>query len=73
MRKDFSTKVVNFAETTTSRVGSPLVAETGQVQPSAKADGTWLTTSELWAEQKIHRAIESTFPNHGFLSEETAQ
>ena len=71
--KDFWTKVVNFAETITSRVGSRLIVKTGKVQPSDKADGSWVTASDLWAEQEIRTAIISTFPNHGFLSEETVE
>ena len=73
MTKDFWTKVVNFAETITSQLGSRLLAKTGKVKPSDKTDGSWVTASDLWVEQKIRTAIVSTFPNHGFLSEETAQ
>lgn len=71
--KDFWTKIINVAETTTHEVGNRLITETGKVQPSDKADGSWVTASDLWAEQEIHKAIISSFPNHGFLSEETAQ
>ena len=73
MMIDFWTKIINFAETITNEVGNYLITQTGKLEPSEKVDGSWVTASDLWAEEKIRQAIVSTFPNHSFLSEETVQ
>jgi len=69
--KDFWTTVFDFAQTTTARVGTQLLADFGQVQASQKDDGTLVTQSDRWADQEIRDAIASTFPDHGVLTEET--
>ncbi|MBW4575534.1 MAG: inositol monophosphatase family protein [Aphanothece sp. CMT-3BRIN-NPC111] len=68
--KDFWTTVLDFAQTTTAKVGTQLLKDSGQVQASKKADGTLVTQSDNWADQVIRDAIASTFPDHGVLSEE---
>ncbi|HEY9874669.1 MAG TPA: inositol monophosphatase family protein [Candidatus Obscuribacterales bacterium] len=69
--EDFWTTVLDFAETTTARVGTQLLKDFGNVQASQKDDGTLVTQSDRWADQEIRDAIASTFPDHGVLTEET--
>jgi myo-inositol-1(or 4)-monophosphatase len=68
--EDFWTTLVEFAATTTARVGSQLMKDFGQVQASQKADGSLVTRSDKWADQELRDAITSTFPGFGILSEE---
>jgi myo-inositol-1(or 4)-monophosphatase len=68
--KDFWTSVLNFAQTTTQRVGTQLMADFGQVQASYKADGSLVTRADKWADEEIRGAIAAQFPSHGILSEE---
>lgn len=67
---DFWDTVLDFAQTTTARVGTQLLKDFGQVQASQKADGSLVTQSDKWADQEIQDAIASTFPSFGILSEE---
>ncbi len=67
---EFWTTILDFAQTTTARVGNQLMQDFGQVQALEKADGTLVTQSDKWADQEIRNAIASTFPDHGILSEE---
>lgn len=67
---DFWDTVLDFAHTTTARVGTQLLKDFGQVQASQKADGSLVTQSDKWADQEIQDAIASTFPSFGILSEE---
>lgn len=67
---DFWSTVLEFAETTTARVGTQLLADFGQVQASEKADGSLVTRSDQWADRELREAIASAFPQHGVLSEE---
>src|SRR5919202_3397977 len=68
--RDFWTDVLSFAQTTTARVGTQLMADFGQVQASQKADGSLVTQADKWADETIREAIASHFPTHGILSEE---
>ncbi|QIZ73113.1 inositol monophosphatase family protein [Oxynema aestuarii] len=68
--RDFWDRVLNFAETTTGKVGNDLMADFGQVQPSEKADGSLVTQSDKWADREIREAISGVFPDFGILSEE---
>jgi myo-inositol-1(or 4)-monophosphatase len=70
---DFWTTVVDFAQTTTNRVGKQLMQDFGQVQASQKADGSLVTQADKWADQEIRDAIASTFSGYGILSEEGDQ
>ena len=67
---DFWDTVLDFAQTTTTRVGTQLLQDFGKVQASQKADGSLVTQSDKWADQEIQDAIASTFPEQGILSEE---
>lgn len=67
---DFWTGILRFAETTTTQVGERLLVDFGQVQATAKADGSLVTRADQWADQVIREAIAATFPTHGVLTEE---
>ncbi len=62
--------VLDFAQTTTDRVGAKLLADVGQAQATEKADGSLVTQSDQWADEELRRAIVQAFPSHGVLSEE---
>jgi myo-inositol-1(or 4)-monophosphatase len=68
---DFWTTVLDFAQTTTARVGQQLMQDFGQVQALQKADGSLVTQADKWADQEIRDAIASTFSGYGILSEES--
>ncbi|MBW4561755.1 MAG: inositol monophosphatase family protein [Mojavia pulchra JT2-VF2] len=67
---DFWTTILDFAQTTTTRVGKQLMQDFGQVQALQKADGSLVTKADKWADQEIRDAIASTFSGYGILSEE---
>jgi myo-inositol-1(or 4)-monophosphatase len=67
---DFWTTILDFAETTTTRVGRQLMQDFGKVQASQKADGSLVTQSDKWADQEIRDAITANFSGYGILSEE---
>lgn len=67
---EFWTTVLEFAQTTTARVGKQLMQDFGQVQAIYKADGTLVTQADKWADQEIRDAIASSFAGYGILSEE---
>jgi myo-inositol-1(or 4)-monophosphatase len=67
---DFWTAILDFASTTTARVGSQLLQDFGQVQASQKADGSLVTQADKWADREIQDAIASNFEGYGILSEE---
>ncbi len=66
---DFWKQVLDFAESTTTRVGDRLL-EFGSVQAAEKTDGSLVTQADRWADEELRRAIGQTFPDHGVLSEE---
>ncbi|MDM9385771.1 inositol monophosphatase family protein [Chlorogloeopsis sp. ULAP01] len=67
---EFWTTILEFAQSTTARVGKQLMQDFGQVQALQKADGTLVTRADQWADQELRDAIASTFPGYGILSEE---
>ena len=67
---DFWTTILDFADSTTARVGTQLVKDFGQVQASQKIDGSLVTQADKWADREIQDAIASTFKGYGILSEE---
>ncbi len=67
---EFWTTILEFAQTTTLRVGKQLMQDFGQVQASQKADGSLVTQADHWADLEIRDAIASTFSGYGILSEE---
>ncbi|MDH6067757.1 inositol monophosphatase family protein [Chrysosporum ovalisporum APH033B] len=68
---DFWTTILDFAQTTTTRVAQQLMQDFGQVQASQKADGSLVTQADKWADQEIEEGITAHFPGHGILSEES--
>jgi myo-inositol-1(or 4)-monophosphatase len=69
---NFWEQILDFATTTTNRVGEQLLLDFGQVQGSEKADGSLVTQSDRWADGEIRSAIDRAFPSHAVLSEEDA-
>ncbi len=67
---DFWTKILEFTQTTTKKIGNQLLADFGKVQADEKSDGSLVTRSDRWADQEIRKAINAAFPSHGVLSEE---
>jgi len=70
---EFWTTILEFAQTTSTRVGNQLMQDFGHVQALQKADGSLVTQSDKWADQEIRDAIASTFSGYGILSEESDQ
>ncbi|MBD2454918.1 inositol monophosphatase [Nostoc sp. FACHB-87] len=68
---DFWLTVLDFAQTTTTRVGKQLMQDFGQVQALQKADGSLVTRADKWADQEIRDAIAANFSGYGILSEES--
>lgn len=50
---NFWTQILDFAHTTTHRVGEQLLKDFGQVQAAEKADGSLVTQSDRWADQEL--------------------
>ncbi|MEN9226717.1 MAG: inositol monophosphatase family protein [Thermostichus sp. HHBFW_bins_43] len=67
----FWLEVTEFALRITAQVGSQLLADFGQAQPTEKADGSLVTPSDEWADHTFQKAITAAFPEHGYLSEES--
>jgi myo-inositol-1(or 4)-monophosphatase len=68
---DFWVQVLEFAETTTHRVGEGLLKYFGNVQATRKADGSLVTQADKWADAALKEAIAQRFPEHGVLTEES--
>ncbi|KAF3888309.1 MULTISPECIES: inositol monophosphatase family protein [Nostocales] len=68
---EFWTTIIDFAQTTTARVGKQLMQDFGRVQASQKDDGTLVTQSDKWADGEIRNAIAALFPDYGILTEES--
>ncbi|MGK7955560.1 MAG: inositol monophosphatase family protein [Crocosphaera sp.] len=68
----FWSEVLNFCERTTHAIADTLMEKAGNVSPTAKEDGSLVTSADRWADQTIREAIASEFPNHGVLTEETS-
>ncbi|MDX2240511.1 MAG: inositol monophosphatase family protein [Leptolyngbyaceae cyanobacterium bins.302] len=67
---DFWMQVLDFAETTTQRVGDRLLQDVGLAQAAEKGDGSLVTQCDRWADEELRSAIQQAFPDHGVLSEE---
>ncbi|HLP89095.1 MAG TPA: inositol monophosphatase family protein [Nostocaceae cyanobacterium] len=67
---DFWTTVLEFAQTTTTRVGNQLMQDFGKVRAAQKIDGSLVTQADKWADQEIRDAIASSFSGYGILTEE---
>ncbi|WP_218080064.1 inositol monophosphatase family protein [Anthocerotibacter panamensis] len=68
---DFWNDVLRFAQDLTEQVGSKLLRDSrGLRMAIQKEDGSLVTDSDRWADEYIRKAIATTFPEHGVLSEE---
>ncbi|MGK7944919.1 MAG: inositol monophosphatase family protein [Microcystaceae cyanobacterium] len=68
---DFWAEILTFCQQTTQSIGSQLLQEFGQLQATAKSDGSLVTKADHWADQQLREAIAAKFPEHGVLTEET--
>ncbi|WP_019506097.1 inositol monophosphatase family protein [Pleurocapsa sp. PCC 7319] len=68
---EFWDQVLNFCVQTTQNISERLIKDFGKIQASKKEDGSLVTQADRWSDQEIRRAIATTFPEHGILSEET--
>ncbi|MFP4132814.1 MAG: inositol monophosphatase family protein [Halothece sp.] len=69
--EQFWSSVLEFSQGLTQEVGATLSKEFGKVQATHKPDGSLVTESDQWADEKIRSAIAQKFPDHGVLTEET--
>lgn len=67
---DFWNNILEFSQSTTTRIGKQLMQDFGRVQADSKADGSLVTKADKWADNEIRDAITTQFPDHGILSEE---
>ena len=67
----FWEQILSFCQQTTQVVGDRLIEDFGQIQAEQKEDGSLVTKADRWADRVFREAIDSTFPNHGVLTEET--
>lgn len=67
----FWTQVLTFSEAITAEVGAVLLDAFGQAQAEEKSDGSLVTRFDQWSDERLRAAIQTTFPDHGVLSEET--
>lgn len=70
---DFWEEILDFTEKTTASIGMELLDNFGTVTAQQKTDGSLVTQCDQWADQELHSAIQSAFPEHGILSEEGSQ
>lgn len=68
---NFWQRVFNFCTQLTDYVGAKLLNDFAKLEPSRKADGSLVTKADKWADAEIRKAITSSFPTHGILTEET--
>ncbi|MGD1929214.1 MAG: inositol monophosphatase family protein [Leptolyngbyaceae cyanobacterium] len=68
---DFWDQVLDFSKSITTEVGAKLLEVFGRVTAEEKQDGSLVTEFDKWSDERLRTAIQSTFPEHGVLSEET--
>ncbi|NEQ42287.1 MAG: inositol monophosphatase [Leptolyngbya sp. SIOISBB] len=67
----FWDQVLDFSQTITNEVGAKLLAAFGSAQAEEKQDGSLVTQFDKWSDERLRTAIQTAFPDHGVLSEET--
>jgi myo-inositol-1(or 4)-monophosphatase len=67
---DFWTTILEFSQTTSTKIGNQLIEHFGQVKADQKADGSLVTQADTWADRAIRDAITANFNGYGILSEE---
>lgn len=70
--KDFWAQILSFSQQTTEAIGDRLMDNYGRIQAESKEDESLVTFADRWADSAIREAIQTTFPDHGVLTEETA-
>lgn len=68
---DFWEEVLNFCQITTKKIGDKLTEDFGKLTANQKEDGSLVTRADRWSDGEIRKAIATTFPSHGVLTEET--
>ncbi|MEB3174833.1 MAG: inositol monophosphatase family protein [Cyanobacteriota bacterium] len=68
----FWTQVLDVCHTQTQAVGAQLGSQFAQLSATRKADGTLVTEADHWSDEELRRRLGEAFPDHGFLTEETA-
>ncbi|MEL4898433.1 inositol monophosphatase family protein [Crocosphaera sp. Alani8] len=71
-QEQFWSEVLSFCQKTTEAIATNLLEKAGKLTPTAKNDGSLVTSADRWADQTIREAIASQFPTHGILTEETS-
>lgn len=69
--QQFWREILEFAQTTTQRVGQEIINNFNELEAISKEDGSLVTQADKWADQELREAIAAKFPSHGVLSEET--
>ena len=68
---NFWEQVLEFCQTITVKIGDRLTKDFGKLQAEQKEDGSLVTKADRWSDGEIRKAIATTFPEHGVLTEET--
>ena len=61
----FWDQVFDFSQSITAEVGAQLLEVFGRVTAEEKQDGSLVTEFDKWSDERLRRAIQSTFPEHG--------
>ncbi|MEO1520038.1 MAG: inositol monophosphatase family protein [Cyanobacteria bacterium J06633_2] len=67
---NFWSDILDFSKQTTQAVGQQLLRDFGTVTAGEKVDGSLVTASDRWADDRLRQSIQEAFPDHGILSEE---
>ncbi len=63
--------ILKTCEALGDRVGDRLLQDFGRLQAIEKADGSLVTEADQWSDSELRQGIQSVFPDHGILTEET--
>ena len=69
-RSDFS---LSFAQALADEASRRLTGWFGKVAPGIKRDGTIVTEADLDVDRLVREAVQTRFPDHGLLTEESTQ
>lgn len=65
-------QVLDFSKSISMEVGATLLEVFGKADAEEKQDGSLVTEYDKWSDERLRKAIQKAFPEHGVLSEETA-
>ena len=68
---EFWNRVLKTCTELCDRVGDRLLQDFGTLQAVEKSDGSLVTAADRWSDAELRQGIQSVFPDHGILSEET--